>query len=123
MKNKALEYLPSRVSQELSEQLGISEKARISEITPLYDCDSLCILQMKISAKTQEGEIQDFAARYIFLKDIFMSAAVGRPVYEDAVIGAPWLNKEEIQKFRKETEKGGDRVYSLYVAAANPIVN
>ena len=123
LKSKALEYLPDRLSQEVSEQLGISEQPLISDITPLYDCDSLCILQMKVKVQTDDGGIQEFAARYIFLKDSFMSAAVGHPVYEDAVRGAPWLDKEEIRKFCKETTKGGDRVYSLYVAIANPIVH
>ena len=123
LKSKALEYLPDRLSQELSEQLGISEKVQISEITPIYDCDSLCILQMKIRAKSIEGEVLDFAARYIFLKDIFMSYAAGHPVYEDAVVGAPWLDKDEIRQFQEETQQGGDSVYSLYVAAANPLVH
>lgn len=111
----ATAQLPVSLEREMAEILDAVGEPRIEDLTIVYDCDSLCILQCKAYAKDRSGRDLYDTIRYIFVQDRYMSWATGRPVYHESLTGGKFLSDKEIKEFRKETEENAAARYNYYL--------
>lgn len=121
LEEKALSRLPKALEQAMVEDLSLSGGAEIVSPEILYSCDSLCIIQFKAVAKNPEAEGYSFPVRYVFLQDMVLSHAYGRPVYAEKMSGAPDMTPEEIQKTQAEYQRDAKKAYAYYSSTANVI--
>ena len=121
LERMAMERMPKGLEKAMEEQMSLKGGAKIESPETIYDCDSLCIIQFKAVAKDTSGEEFSFPVRYIFLRDVFMSAAKGHPVYSEMVVGSPTMDRKEVEMLKESCRKTGHDLYIFYSGAANPI--
>ena len=121
LEKMAMERIPTALEKAMEDQMGLKGGARIKTPETIYDCDSLCIIQFKAVADDPSGKEFSFPVRYIFLRDSFMSAAKGHPVYSEMVIGCPEMDREEVRKLKESCRETGSELYVYYAGAATPI--
>lgn len=117
----AMKRLPTALEKAMEVQMGVKGGAKIQSPEIIYDCDSICMIQFQALAKDSAGEDYTFPVRYIFVKDVFMSAAKGHPVYSEMVAGSPKMDREEVQKLKDHCREHGTELYVFYSGAASPI--
>lgn len=117
----AKEYLPARLNEAMAEYMETVGEPRVDNMKVIYDCDSLCIIQGHASAKDAAGKDRDDTFRYIFVKDPFMTAMTGKPVYYDAVQGSKLLSGKELEEFRQKLRDGGSKTFNQYLAMGEPV--
>ena len=121
LEKKAMQRLPEALESAMEEQMSLKGGADIQSPVTVYDCDSLCIIQFKAVARDPSAKDYSFPVRYIFLRDVVMSAATGHPVYADMVVGCPDMDKEELASFKKSCIEKANELYIYYVGATIPI--
>ena len=114
----AYKRLPKAVDRAMVEELSISGGADVVSPVTLYSCDSLCIIQLTVSAKNPEYEGYSFPARYAFVKDMVLSHAYGTPVYSEKITGCPDLSEKEIEEIKGQFKRDADKLYVYYSAVA-----
>ena len=117
----ALKRMPKALEKAMEEQMYLSGGAKIKSIETIYDCDSLCIIHFQAVAKDPSGKEFSFPVRYIFVRDMFMSAAEGHPVYSEMVTGSPTMDREEVKKLKESCRENSDGLYVYYAGATTRI--
>lgn len=105
----------------MSEYMHTKGAPTITDIEPIYDCDSLCVLQCRASAPDEFGNQRAETIRYVFVRDNFASAVSGRAVYLDYVSGGRYLDKNNKKLLRQKIETNGTRQYSYYIGISKPV--
>ncbi len=121
LKDKALVRLPKALEQAMVEDLSLPGGAEIVSPEILYTCDSLCIIHCTAVAKAPEADGYSFPVRYVFLQDMVLSHAYGRPVYAEKLSGSPELTQEDIRQARAEYQRDAKKAYAYYSSTATLI--
>ena len=116
-----MKRLPDALEKAMEDQMSVKGGARIQSPETIFDCDSLCIIHFQAVAKDPSGNEYSFPVRYVFLRDVFMSAAEGHPVYSEMVAGSPTMDRSEIEKLKEYCREHSDELYVYYAGAASPI--
>ena len=123
---RTLSWLGEKGYGPASKSVGIGHgrpdvsQRRSSDTIP-RDSDSLCIIHFQAVAKDPAGKDYSFPVRYVFLRDNFMSAAKGHPVYMDMVTGSPTMTTDEVQKLKTYCDENSHDLYVYYAGVASPI--
>ena len=117
----AYKRLPKAVDKAMVEELSISGGAEIVSPVTLYSCDSLCIIQLTVSAKNPEYAGYRFPARYAFVKDMVMSYAYGTAIYSEKITGSPDLSEKKIEEIKEQFKRDADKLYVYYSAVATSV--
>lgn len=117
----AMKRLPDALEKAMEDQMSVKGGARIKSPEIIFDCDSLCIIHFQAVAKDPSGKEYSFPVRYVFVRDVFMSAAKGHPVYSEVVTGSPTMDRSEVEKLKEYCREHGNELYVHYAGAANPI--
>lgn len=121
MARLAKENMPNLLETEMADYMGTVGKPDIQDVEVIYQCDSLCVLQAKVSGKDTSGAVQKETIRYFFIKDTFASAVFGLPEYCHSVTGAPYLDKKGIEEFCKEITAEPYKTYLYHLAKGRKI--
>jgi hypothetical protein len=121
LESMAMERLPDALEKAMEDQMSVKGGARIQSPETIFDCDSLCIIHFQAVAKDPSGNEYSFPVRYVFLRDVFMSAAEGHPVYSEMVAGSPTMDRGEVEKLKEYCREHSDELYVYYAGAASPI--
>lgn len=117
----AMHRLPKAVEASLKRELSLSGQAEIVAPQTVYVCDSLCIIHCEAVTQDASGHEIRLPVRYVFLRDVFMSAVSGTPYYAELVSGAPYLDKKEIGLLKRSCAEDGAKIYITYTGIANPV--
>ena len=117
----AMKRLPDALEMAMEDQMSVKGGARIQSPEIIFDCDSLCIIHFQAVAKDPSGKEYSFPVRYVFVRDAFLSAAEGHPVYSELVTGSPTMDRSEVEKLKEYCREHSDELYVHYAGAANPI--
>ena len=121
LEKKAMARLPKALESAMEDQMSVKGGARIQSLETIYDSDSLCIIHFQAVARDPSGKDYDFPVRYVFLRDNFMSAAEGHPVYMDMVTGSPTMTPDEVDKLKESCAENSHDLYVYYAGVATPI--
>ena len=121
LEDLAMERLPEALEKAMEDQMSVKGGARIQSPEIIFDCDSLCIIHFQAVAKDPSGNDYSFPVRYVFLRDVFMSAAMGHPVYSEMVTGSPTMDRAEVNKFKEYCRETSDKLYIYYAGVAKSI--
>ena len=117
----AMKRLPIALEKAMEDQMSLKGGARIQSPETIFQCDSLCIIHFQAVANDPSGKEFSFPVRYVFLRDEFMSAAKGHPVYSEMVTGSPTMDREEVEKLKKYCQENSNSLYIYYAGTATPI--
>ncbi len=117
----AVENLPSCLDEAMREQMNTVDSPKILDVSAIYDCDSLCVLQCHAEAPDENGTVLKETVRFFFVKDMFVSFSTGVPSYSYLVKGGKILDKKEIRAFSEEMQKGGTERYLYYLGTSIPL--
>lgn len=118
LEEMAMKRLPKALEKAMEEQMSVKGGADILSPETIYQCDSLCIIQFEAVAKDPSAEDLRFPVRYIFLRDVFMSAVTGQPYYAEMVTGCPTMSAEEIARLKESYQENGHNLYVYYSGLA-----
>ncbi len=121
LEKKAMARLPKALESAMEDQMSVKGGAQIQSPETIYDSDSLCIIHFQAVAKDPTGKDYSFPVRYVFLRDNFMSAAEGHPVYMDMVTGSPTMTPGEVEKLKEYCAENSHDLYVYYAGVASPI--
>ena len=107
----AVSRIQKVVEREFSEKMGIDGGLEIKDVESVYDCDSLCMVQCMAVYADSAGTKTLFPLRYVLVRDVFMSMATGRPVYNEGLYFSEILSKEQMKAKRREIEEHGSKTY------------
>ena len=117
----AYKRLPKALERKTVEELSMPGGVDIVSPETLYASDSLCIIQCKAVARDAQLDGYSFPVRYILVRDVVMSHAMGRPVYEECVTGGFELTRKEVKDLKARYKKESARYYTHYAAAGEPV--
>ena len=121
LEGMAMERLPKALEKAMEEQMSLKGGAQIQSPDIIYDSDSLCMIQFKAVAKDPSGKKFSFPVRYIYLRDVFMSAAKGHPIYLEMVTGCQTMNRKELKTLKESCREKSNELYIYYAGVATPI--
>lgn len=117
----ARKHFPGILERDMKEQLGTVGKPEMKNIETVYDCDSICVIQAKVSGRDRSGNIKRETVRYIFVLDTYISRATGNPVYYHILQGAAYLDSEGKNEFCRRMREEEDIMYPYYLKIAEPL--
>ncbi|MCF0173455.1 MAG: hypothetical protein HUJ91_07005 [Bacteroidales bacterium] len=117
----AKSYLPQLVDREMKEYLKTVDTPDIKDVEVVYDCDSICVLQCRASAKDAAGNVLKETIRYFFIKDKFMSACKGVDCFYHSLTGADFLDENGIEEFCTMMKENSSESFLLYLSRSEPI--
>lgn len=117
----AVKNLPACVDEAMRERVNTTDSPKINDVSAIYDCDSLCVLQCYAEAPDENGTVLKETIRFFFVKDMFVSFSTGIPSYSYMVNGGKILDKKEKRAFSKEMQKGGTERYLYYLGTSIPL--
>ena len=117
----AYRRLPKTLERKMEEELSLTGGADIVSPETLYASDSLCIIQCKAVARDAKSDGYSFPVRYILVRDVVMSHAMRRPMYEEYLAGGVELTKEETKDLKARYKKESTRYYTYYAAVGEPV--
>ncbi|MBP5567082.1 MAG: hypothetical protein J6X57_06340 [Bacteroidales bacterium] len=118
---EAVKVFPQRLEAAMAEYMETVDAPEITGLEPIYDCDSLCVLQCKATGTDIHGKKRSDTVRYIFIKDNMLSAFYNRPIYLDHITGGKYLNKQEKKEYRDKIIANGTKQYSYFLGTCEPI--
>ncbi len=117
----AVKNLPACVDEAMRESLNTVDSPTISDVSAIYDCDSLCVLQCYAEAPDENGKVFKETIRFFFVKDMYLSLSTGIPSYSYLVNGGKILGKKEKHAYSIEMQKGGTERYLYYIGISIPL--
>lgn len=118
---EAVKAFPDRLKEAMSQYMGTVDAPEITNLEPIYDCDSICVLQCIASGKDASGKKHSDSVRYIFVRDNMLSAVAGHPVYLDNITGARYLDKQGKKEYCDKIISNGTNQYSYFLGICEPV--
>ena len=119
--NEAVIFFPDRLKEAMNMYMGTVDTPEITGLEPIYDCDSICVLQCIASGTDAQGQKRSDSVRYIFVRDNMLSAASGRPVYLDNITGGRYLDKQGKKEYCDQIIANGTNQYSYFLGICEPV--
>lgn len=119
--NEAVKVFPDRLKAAMIMYMGTVDTPEISGLEPIYDCDSICVLQCRASGTTASGEKRSDTVRYIFVRDNLLSGVYGRPYYLDNIAGGRYLDKQGKKEYCDKIIANGKNQYSYFLGICQPV--
>ena len=118
---EALKVFPQRLEAAMAEYMGTVDAPVITGLEPIYDCDSICVLQCKATGTDIYGKKRSDTVRYVFVKDNMLSAYYNRPIYLDNISGGKYLDKKGKKEYRDKIVSNGTNQYSYFLGICEPV--
>lgn len=118
---EATKVFPHRLEKAMAEYMGTVAAPVISDMEPIYDCDSICVLQCRASAPDASGRTLTETVRYIFVRDNLLSSRSGKPVYLDNITGARYLDKQGKKEYCDKIIANGSNQYAYFLGISEPV--